>query len=68
MKKIIAMHLAMVMILSMVACGQKAPEAQTPTEATPAAPAVEATEAATEAATEEYQDFSEKALGDFLQL
>jgi len=57
MKKLIAMLLALVMVIGLVACGQKAPEAapetQPATEAPTEAPTEEATEAPTEAEVEE---------------
>ena len=45
MKKIIALMLALVMVLSMAACGAKAPEAEAPEADAPEAPESEAPEA-----------------------
>ena len=42
MKKLLAMLLALIMVLSMAACGAKAPEAEAPVEEAPAADAPEA--------------------------
>ena len=57
MKKLIAMLLALVMVIGLTACGEKAPEAapetQPATEAPTEAPTEEATEAPTEAEVEE---------------
>ena len=70
MKKLIAMLLALVMVIGLVACGQKAPEAapetQPATEAPTEAPTEEATEAPTEAEVEEPEVVTIMSHADFV--
>ena len=70
MKKLIAMLLALVMVIGLVACGQKAPEAapetQPATEAPTEAPTEEATEAPTEAEVEAEPEVAVMSHADYV--